>query len=126
MTLRYFKGRLDFDKLTLADAARVAEALSTLESLAKAKLIQFQTGKSRNAGAVRQNCQTSIIDVLDDSDHPIGFHQIRAATNIKEDTLARHLTLLLRNGTLKRETRRRPGSHGRSMRGCFFYELVDK
>ena len=135
MALRYFRGRVDLDKLSLADLADAAGALATLERLAAANLITFETGASRDAGPRpdrvgkpiekrRPKLQNDIVAVLRESG-PLNFWDILKATGMAEGSLSANLSTLVGMEVIRKEATRKPGEVGRARRENTVYSLVD-
>lgn len=134
MALRYFRGRVDLDKLSLSDLADAAGALATLERLASANRISFETGASRDAGPrpdragvpigkPRPKLQNDIIAVLRESG-PLNFWDIKKATGMAEGSLSANLSTLVGLEVVQKVSTRQPGEVGRARRENTIYSLT--
>lgn len=134
MALKFFRGRLDLAKLTLADLADAAAALSTLERLAASGAITFASGASRNAGSrpdmaermsgkARAQQQQDILAALREGG-PMRHQAILDATGMKENSLTPNLTKLVRDGLVSKTIEDRPkGKAGRPSREFVTYAI---
>jgi hypothetical protein len=132
MALRYFRGRVDLDKLSLADLAAAAGALAALERLAASGTIFFETGASRASAprpdmqgvrvTARSQQQADIVEILR-KEGPMSYPALKAATGMKEGSLSPNLTALVREGVLRKEATREPGQVGRARRMNTVYSL---
>ena len=134
MALRYFRGRMDFAKLSNADLADAASALTVLERLAQKGVIELETGASRNAGPrpdmkggrelARPKLQIDILAILVKYS-PMTYPELLLATGMKDGSLSANLTLLEREGMITKTVGERPaGTKGRSRRENNTYAIV--
>lgn len=133
MSLRYFRGRVDLDKLSLEDLASAAGALATLERLSQTGVLTFESGSSRASSPRPDSPETSptispqqqeVLEVLKQVGHPMTGTDLLVTTGIKENSFSAVMTGLIKQGLISRETTRSPGKMGRARRSETTYRLI--
>jgi len=110
MPKRYFKGRIDLDRLTPEDRTRVEQALATLQEMAARGLIECMIGHSREWKALRLERRFTItpqrqqiLDLLRQREWAT-VRDIASATGMADSSIGPNLTALLKAGLIERTT----------------------
>ncbi|MDW9481904.1 hypothetical protein GOB57_24965 [Sinorhizobium meliloti] len=124
MAVRYFRGRIDFDKLSMAEISEVAAAIAVLEKLAEREGFDFESGPSRRSGprpdmegkrsTQRPRLQQRLLLALR-SRGALLYVELEEATGMKIGSINAHLSALFKEGLItKSRVRREGGERGRN------------
>lgn len=134
MAVRYFRGRIDFDKLSMAEISEVAAAIAVLEKLAEKEGFDFETGASRKSAprpdmegkrsTDRPRQQRRLLLALR-SRGKLLYVEMEEATGMKAGSVNAHLSHLFKEGLItKQRVPRADGERGRN--ADTEYELNEK
>lgn len=124
MAVRYFRGRIDFDKLSMAEISEVAAAIAVLEKLAEKEGFDFESGPSRRSAprpdmegkrsTKRPRLQQRLLLALR-SRGALLYVELEEATGMKMGSINAHLSALFKEGLItKRRVPREGGGPGRN------------
>jgi DNA-binding transcriptional ArsR family regulator len=134
MAIRFFRGRIDFDKLSMAEISEVAASIAVLEKLSEKDGFDFESGPSRKyvprtdmAGkrsAQKPKLQQRLLLVFR-SRGSLLYVELEEATGMKMGSVNPHLSALFKEGLItKRRVPREGGERGRN--SDTRYELSDE
>lgn len=114
----YFKGRVDFETLSMSEISAITAAVATLETMAKKHGFEFVSGPSRKGSprpdmagprsTTRPKAQRRLLLALVSRDHPMTVREIAETTGLKEGTINPHLSALYSTGIIHRIRQRNP------------------
>src|SRR3954453_9153724 len=109
MSKRYFKGRIDADKLSESQLARVDQALAVLQEMDAQGLIECMVGHSREWKTLRRTQaftitpqRQQIVNVLREREWAT-VRDVSEATGMGDSSIGPNLTALLGAGLVYRE-----------------------
>lgn len=111
MAIRYFKGQVDFDRLSLEELSEFAGALSVIERTAAKHGFQFETGSSRRSvprperGAKRADGrpkQQARLILAMRGKEGMSYGDIELATGMKPGSINPHLSALFKEGLISK------------------------
>jgi DNA-binding transcriptional ArsR family regulator len=134
MASRFFRGRIDFDRLSMAEISEVAAAVAVLEKLSEKEGFDFQTGPSRQysprpdvegpRSMKRPLMQRRLLLALRKRGKLL-YLELGEATGMKMGSINAHLSALFREGLITKERVPRQDS-GRGRNSDTSYELNDQ
>lgn len=108
----FFKGRIDFDLLSMSDISEITAAIASLQSMAKKHGFDFVSGPSRRgvprpdaAGSKtieRPKAQRRLLLTLLSHRKPMSLLEIAETTGLKEGTINPHLSSLYADGLINK------------------------
>lgn len=108
----YFKGRIDFDLLSMSDISEITGAIASLQSMANKHGFDFASGPSRrgvprpdSAGSKaidRPKAQRRLLLALLSHRQPMSLVEIAETTGLKEGTINPHLSSLYAGGLINK------------------------
>ncbi|MBY3155308.1 hypothetical protein HFO56_23580 [Rhizobium laguerreae] len=135
MASRYFKGRIDFDRLSMAEISEVTAAVALLEKLSEKDGFDFDTGPSRKfaprpdmegkRSTNRPLMQRRLILALKNSGNVL-YGELEEATGMKMGSINAHLSALFKEGLMTKQLVRREGTAGRGRNANTSYELTEE
>jgi len=110
MPKRYFKGRIDLDRLSTEDRSRVEQALATLQEMDAKGLIECMVGHSREWKNLRLERKFTItpqrqriLDLMHEREW-VTVRDISEATGMGDNSIGPNLTNMLRADIIERST----------------------
>lgn len=124
MAVMYLRGRIDFDKLSMAEISEVAAAIAVLEKLAEKDGFDFETGASRKSAprpdmagkrsTQRPKMQQRLL-LSFRSQGSLLYVELEEATGMKMGSVNAHLSALFKEGLItKRRVPREGDERGRN------------
>jgi DNA-binding MarR family transcriptional regulator len=134
MAMRFFRGRIDFDKLSMAEISEVAAAIAVLEKLSEKDGFDFESGASRKyaprpdmegkRSSDRPLQQRRLLLALRNRGKLL-YAELEEATGMKVGSINAHLSNLFKEGLMtKQRIPRADGGFGRN--SDTEYELNEK
>lgn len=124
MAYRYFKGKVDLERLSLSDLSKATEALATLERLAFDGLLGFEMGVARSrreprqAGRTIQPQEREMLDAMPAGEWMSAREIASAMPSLPANSLTARLSMMATYGWIEVSKRRlddRPdGARGRA------------
>lgn len=131
----YFKGRIDFETLSMSEISAINAAVATLETMAKKHGFEFVSGPSRKGSprpdmagprsTTRPKAQRRLLLALISRDHPMTVREIAETTGLKEGTINPHLSALYSSGIIHRIRQRIPAPEGFGRKSTTAYSLTE-
>ncbi|MCS4088710.1 helix-turn-helix transcriptional regulator [Rhizobium sp. BK176] len=135
MASLFFKGRIDFEKLSMADISEVTAAVAQLQKLSEKEGFDFESGSSRRyaprpdaegkRSTKRPVQQRRLILALRKSGK-ILYVELEDATGMKMGSVNPHLSALHKEGLMTKHRDPHIGKSGRGRNAGTSYELTDE
>ena len=133
MATRYFRGRIDFDRLSMSEISEVAAAMAVLEKLAEKEGFDFVSGRSRQGvprpdmagprSTERPLFQRRVLVTLRKGG-PMLFDDLLESCGLKSGSISPALSALFKEGLLEK-TKLLTGERGRGRNKDTSYNLND-
>nr|WP_250808593.1 MarR family transcriptional regulator [Neorhizobium tomejilense] len=131
MATMYFRGRIDFDLLSMAEISEITAAMSILEKLGEKEGFEFEAGRSRRSvprpdfegprSSQRALTQRRVLVTLHNRG-PMIFDDLMEACGLKSGSITPNLSALFKEGLLVK-SREMTGRKGRARNKDTIYSL---